>query len=62
LLASPELRRKLGAAGRRTVEEKYSAQVQAPRVFQIFTSVVQKKKADKKSLEAEKQEEQSYSI
>ena len=62
LLDSAELRRKLGAAGRRTVEEKYSARVQAPRVFQILTSVVQKKTTDKKAVEAEKQEEKSYSI
>lgn len=62
LLESAELRRKLGAAGRRTVEEKYSARVQAPRVFQILTSVVQKKTADKKASRQEKQEEKSYSI
>lgn len=40
LLHSPELRRKLGAAGRRTVETKYSANVQAPRVFELLRSVV----------------------
>lgn len=62
LLASADLRRRLGAAGRRTVEEKYSAQVQAPRVFQILASVTSAKAATKKSLEAEKQEEKSYSI
>ena len=62
LLDSVELRRRLGAAGRRTVEEKYSAQVQAPRVFQILTSVTSAKTADKKALETEKQEEKSYSI
>lgn len=45
LLRSVELRRKLGAAGRLTVEEKYSAKVQAPRVFQIFSSVVGEKPA-----------------
>lgn len=62
LLDSAELRRKLGAAGRRTVEEKYSAQVQAPRVFQILTTVVNNAKtANKKASKAEnKQEEKSY--
>lgn len=62
LLASVELRRKLGAAGRRTVEEKYSAQVQAPRVFQILSAVTSAKSASRAALEAEKQEENSYSI
>lgn len=40
LLRSSELRRRLGDAGRRTVEEKYSAKTQAPRVFEILKSVV----------------------
>ena len=31
-----ELRRKLGAAARRTVEERYSAAVIAPRVARLF--------------------------
>ncbi|HLM02132.1 MAG TPA: glycosyltransferase family 4 protein [Pyrinomonadaceae bacterium] len=63
LLESAELRRRLGVAGRRTVEEKYSAKVQAPRVFQILSSVVNAKKANKKAIQAEKQqEEKSYSI
>jgi glycosyltransferase involved in cell wall biosynthesis len=62
LLDSVELRRKLGAAGRRTVEEKYSARVQAPRVFQILSAVVGAKSASRKALEAEKQEENSYGI
>ena len=42
LLHSYELRQKLGAAGRRTVEENYSAESQAPRVFEIFKSVINK--------------------
>lgn len=62
LLASNELRRKLGAAGRRTVEEKYSARVQAPRVFQIFSAVVGAKSAGKNAVQAENKEEKSYSI
>ena len=41
LLRSRELRRRLGDAGRATVEQKYSAAVQAPRVYEIFKSVVQ---------------------
>jgi glycosyltransferase involved in cell wall biosynthesis len=36
LLADAELRRRLGAAGRATVEATYSARVQAPRVARIF--------------------------
>lgn len=40
LLRSPELRERLGRAGRATVEEEYSAAAQAPRVFRIIESVV----------------------
>jgi len=40
LLRSPELRQRLGQAGRRTVEQKYSAVAQAPRVFEVLQSVV----------------------
>src|SRR5689334_1539169 len=40
LLRSAELRRRLGQAGRATVEEKYSAVTQAPRVYEIFKSVL----------------------
>jgi glycosyltransferase involved in cell wall biosynthesis len=40
LLHNPETRRQLGKAGRETVEEKYSALVQAPRVYEIFASVI----------------------
>jgi glycosyltransferase involved in cell wall biosynthesis len=40
LLKSAELRRRLGNAGRTTVEEKYSAAIQAPRVYEIFKSVL----------------------
>ena len=38
LIDSAELRRRLGQAGRETVEAWYSAEVQVPRVFQIFKS------------------------
>jgi len=40
LLHSPELRREIGMAGRRTVEGRYSAAVQAPRVYEVFRSVL----------------------
>ena len=40
LLRSAELRRRLGDAGRVTVEQKYSAATQAPRVYEIFESVL----------------------
>jgi glycosyltransferase involved in cell wall biosynthesis len=39
LLRSPELRARLGRAGRATVEERYSARAQAPRVLRVFESV-----------------------
>jgi glycosyltransferase involved in cell wall biosynthesis len=38
LLRSPQLRQQLGDAGLRTVQEEYTADVQAPRVLQIFRS------------------------
>lgn len=40
LLHSPELRQKIGLAGRKTVEAEYSAKTQAPRVLEIFESVI----------------------
>lgn len=43
LIQSRELRRRLGAAGRQTVEAKFSAASQAPRVLEVFTSVVRSK-------------------
>jgi glycosyltransferase involved in cell wall biosynthesis len=43
LLHSSELRKKLGMAGRKTVEESYSAKSQAPRVFDVFESVIKEK-------------------
>jgi glycosyltransferase involved in cell wall biosynthesis len=46
LIRSSELRQRIGLAGRRTVEQKYSAEVQAPRVFEIFQSVVQQSTQD----------------
>jgi glycosyltransferase involved in cell wall biosynthesis len=40
LLQSREMRERLGNAGRVTVEEKYSAITQAPRVYEVFRSVL----------------------
>ena len=40
LLRSPELRKRLSDAGRETVETRYSASVHAPRVYDIFASIV----------------------
>jgi glycosyltransferase involved in cell wall biosynthesis len=40
LLRSHELRQRLGDAGRVTVEQKYSAITQTPRVYEIFKSVL----------------------
>lgn len=40
LLRSAELRKRLGRAGRSTVETQYSALVQAPRVYQILEAIV----------------------
>ncbi len=42
LIRSTELRKKLGAEGRKTIEKTYSAKIQAPRVYQIFASLVGK--------------------
>jgi glycosyltransferase involved in cell wall biosynthesis len=44
LIRSRELRKRLGQAGRATVEQRYSATVQAPRVFEIFESVVSQRR------------------
>jgi glycosyltransferase involved in cell wall biosynthesis len=45
LLRSAKLRAQLGAAGRKTVEEKYSAQVVAPKVFAVFENATLKRNA-----------------
>jgi glycosyltransferase involved in cell wall biosynthesis len=42
LLHSAELRKRFGLAGRRTVEAKYSARSQVPRVLEVFKSVANK--------------------
>jgi glycosyltransferase involved in cell wall biosynthesis len=41
LLRSWQLRRKLGLAGRKTVEKRFSAASQVPRVHEIFRSVIE---------------------
>jgi glycosyltransferase involved in cell wall biosynthesis len=41
LLRSRELRTRIGLAGRKTVEERYSAESQVSRVYSVFRSVVQ---------------------
>jgi len=43
LIRSAELRKTIGLAGRATVEARYSAAVQAPRVFEVFQSVIAQK-------------------
>jgi glycosyltransferase involved in cell wall biosynthesis len=50
LLRSAELRERLGAAGRRTVEESYSAQAQAPRVYDILRSVTERAEGEREDL------------
>jgi glycosyltransferase involved in cell wall biosynthesis len=55
LLRSQELRQRLGEAGRVTVEQKYSAKAQAPRVYEIFESVLQESKVADATLEARRQ-------
>src|SRR5215208_3516754 len=45
LLRSQELRQRLGEAGRVTVEQKYSAITQAPRVYEILKSVLREANA-----------------
>ena len=49
LIRSEELRRRLGRAGRETVEAWYSAEAQAPRVYQIFKSVARMPAAEYQS-------------
>lgn len=46
LLSDPDLRRRMGEAGRRRVEERYSLQVQQPRLLALFRSCLQEAGAD----------------
>ncbi len=39
LLRSPELRKRIGTAGRITVEQKYSCRIHVPRIYKIFKSL-----------------------
>lgn len=41
LLRSPHLRREIGLAGRKTVEERFSAVSQVPRVHEVFRSAIE---------------------
>jgi glycosyltransferase involved in cell wall biosynthesis len=50
LLESTDLRGQLGRAGRTTVETKYSAKVQAPRVFELLRSVMLDASRERKPL------------
>ncbi|HEU4476892.1 MAG TPA: hypothetical protein VFR80_00155, partial [Pyrinomonadaceae bacterium] len=49
LLHDKTLRARLGAAGRETVEKKYSAAVQAPRVYEILHEVIAQANARQKA-------------
>ena len=40
LIADPELRRRMGIAGRRRVEAEFSLEVQAPRLERLLRSVM----------------------
>lgn len=51
LLRSFELRQRLGQAGRGTIEQKYSAITQTPRVYKIFESVLRDANVRVSSLE-----------
>ena len=42
LVTSPDLRERIGQAGRTTVEKAYSAKVQAPRVYAVIDTVLRK--------------------
>lgn len=46
LLHSAALRLQLGLAGRKTVELRYSAQVQAPRVYEVFKAALDDKRSE----------------
>jgi len=59
LVGSPELRRNLGMAGRATVESKYSANVQAPRVHELLESVVREASRERKNVDGEPNDNRS---
>lgn len=43
LIENSELRRRLGMAGRKTVEEKYSVKINAPKYLEIFKNVYEER-------------------
>ena len=43
LLADPEIRRRFGEAGRRTIEERYSLRVHAPTLVATLRGVVERR-------------------
>ncbi|HEY0714582.1 MAG TPA: glycosyltransferase family 4 protein, partial [Polyangia bacterium] len=44
LIDTPALRRKLGAAGRKTIEERYSAKIWGPRILDIIRNAVESRR------------------
>jgi len=45
LIADPDLRRRIGAAGRRTIEERYSLAVHAPRLASLLSELADRRRA-----------------
>ena len=45
LIHDPDLRRRIGAAGRRTIHERYSLHVTAPRVAAVFDAALARHQA-----------------
>lgn len=62
LLHSAALRDRLGKAGRATVEAEYSMSIHAPRVYQIFESVVRQRSRTKMHRQSRTQDERDAPI